>query len=153
MKLGNFNLALATSGGQTATCAAGSWAGEGVTYTYFWYADGIPQPPSAGSTSPSFAIPDALTRTTPLVDNGITLAQGGSLVQPLGLTLAPNGDLLSTNAGDGNIVETTPAGKQVAWAAADAKAGAGSLFGLAVAPGGKGVYFVDDASNALELLH
>ena len=36
---------------------------------------------------------------------------------------------------------------------ADAKAGAGSLFGLVPAPGGAGVYFVDDAANALKLLH
>jgi hypothetical protein len=49
-----------TQVGQTATCAPGSWSGEGVTYTYFWYANGVPQAPSAGSTSPSFAIPDAL---------------------------------------------------------------------------------------------
>ena len=32
-------------------------------------------------------------------------------------------------------------------------AGAGALFGLAVAPGGHGVYFVDDATNTLDLLH
>jgi hypothetical protein len=32
-------------------------------------------------------------------------------------------------------------------------AGAGALFGLAVAPRGDGVYFVDDATNTLDLLH
>ena len=31
--------------------------------------------------------------------------------------------------------------------------GSGALFGLAVAPGGTGVYFVDDDINALDLLH
>ena len=31
--------------------------------------------------------------------------------------------------------------------------GAGALFGLAVAPGGSGVYYVDDATNTLNLLH
>ncbi len=31
--------------------------------------------------------------------------------------------------------------------------GAGSLFGLAVAGNQMGVYFVDDATNALNLLH
>jgi hypothetical protein len=30
--------------------------------------------------------------------------------------------------------------------------GAGTLFGLAVAPGGTGIYFVDDGSNTLNLL-
>ena len=30
--------------------------------------------------------------------------------------------------------------------------GAGALFGLAVVPDGSGVYFVDDATNTLELL-
>ena len=31
--------------------------------------------------------------------------------------------------------------------------GAGALFGLAVVPGGSGVYYVDDAVNTLRLLH
>jgi hypothetical protein len=98
------------------------------------------------------AIPQAMTRTTALADSGITLAEGGHLIQPLGLTLAPNGDILTSNAGDGNFVETTPAGKQVAVRAGDAKAGAGSLFGLALAPSG-GLYYVDDALSTLRLLH
>ena len=67
--------------------------------------------------------------------------------------IAPNGDILTTNAGDGNIVETTPAGHQVATVGGDAKAGAGSLFGLAVAPGGQLLAYVDDAANTLRLLH
>jgi hypothetical protein len=99
------------------------------------------------------AVPNAMTRSTPLFDKGITLSSGGHLKQPLGLVLAPNGDILTTNAGDGNIVETTPAGRQIATVAADAKAGAGSLFGLAIAPGGKSVVYVDDAVNTLRLLH
>jgi hypothetical protein len=66
--------------------------------------------------------------------------------------LAPNGDLVTTNAGDGTIVETTPAGRQVATVAGDAKAGAGSLFGLAVGSDGKSLVYVDDALNALRLL-
>jgi len=99
------------------------------------------------------AIPSAMTRTTPLFDKGITLSAGGHLNQPLGLILAPNGDILTTNAGDGNIVETTPAGHQIATAAGDSKTGAGSLFGLAIAPGGKGLVYVDDGFNTLRLLH
>ena len=99
------------------------------------------------------AIPNAMTRSTPLADTGIALSTGQHLKQPLGLALAPNGDILTTNAGDGNIVETTPAGHQIATVAGDAKAGAGSLFGLSIAPGGKGIVYVDDASNTLRLLH
>jgi hypothetical protein len=67
--------------------------------------------------------------------------------------LAPNGDIITTNAGDGNMVETTPSGQQVATVTADSKTGAGSLFGLVVAPQGKGVYYVDDGENTLRLLH
>lgn len=99
------------------------------------------------------AIPNAMTRTTALPDRGITLSSGGHLKQPLGLILAPNGDILTTNAGDGNIIETTPSGDQVATVAGDAKTGAGSLFGLAIAPGGKGLVYVDDGFNTLRLLH
>jgi hypothetical protein len=98
------------------------------------------------------AIPQALTRTTPVAD-GTTVSQGGLLKQPLGLTLAPNGNILTTNGGDGNIVETTPAGMQVIAQTADKKTGAGTLFGLVVAPGGKGIYYVDDGENTLQLLH
>ena len=99
------------------------------------------------------AIPNAVTRSTPLFDKGIALSSGQHLNQPLGLILAPNGDILTTNGGDGNIVETTPAGHQIATVAGDAKAGAGSLFGLAIATGGKGIVYVDDALNTLRLLH
>ncbi len=70
----------------------------------------------------------------------------------MGLALAPNGDLVAANAGDGNLVEVTPRGEQVAVKMVES-AGAGSLFGLAIAPKGDGVYFVDDATNALDLLH
>jgi hypothetical protein len=75
-----------------------------------------------------------------------------NLNQPLGLAIAPNGDILTVNAGDGNIVETTPAGAQIATFTL-IQNGAGGLFGLAVAPGGKGVYFVNDIDNSLQLFH
>jgi hypothetical protein len=99
------------------------------------------------------AVGQAMTRTTPAADGGTTVSEGGHLNQPLGLVLAPNGDILTTNAGDGNIVETTPAGQQLTAQPADPKTGAGSLFGLVVAANGKGVYFVDDGDNTLRLLH
>ena len=98
------------------------------------------------------AIPDAMTRTTAAAGGGNPVSTGQHLKQPLGLVIAPNGDILTTNAGDGNIVETTPAGKQVAVVTADTKTGAGSLFGLVIVHG-KGVYFVDDGDNTLKLLH
>jgi hypothetical protein len=99
------------------------------------------------------AIPQAMTRTTPAAHGGTVLSQGQHLKEPLGLVIGPNGNILTTNGGDGNIVETTPAGKQIALAPADPKTGAGSLFGLLVATGGRGVYFVDDGDNTLRLLH
>jgi hypothetical protein len=92
-------------------------------------------------------------------DGGRTVSTGGMLNDPLGLTTAPGGDILTVNGGDGKLVETTPAGKQVAVKVLDdtpvppGLPGNGTLFGLAVAPHGAGVYFVDDGSNTLDLLH
>ena len=97
------------------------------------------------------AIPDALFRHTS-AGIGNTVSRNGALNSPLGLTIAPNGDILTVNAGDGNIVETTPHGTQVATKQLDATGG-GTLFGLAVVPNGSGVYFVDDGTNTLNLLH
>jgi len=98
------------------------------------------------------AIPEASTRTTPAAKGGTVLTEGGHLKEPLGMALAPNGDILTTNGGDGNIVETTPAGKQLAVQTADTKTGAGALFGLAISPAGNDIYFVDDGENTLEEL-
>jgi predicted lipoprotein with Yx(FWY)xxD motif len=99
------------------------------------------------------AISEAMTRTTPAAKGGTVLTEGGHLKEPLGMVLAPNGNIITSNGGDGNMVETTPAGQQVAVQTADKKTGAGSLFGLVVAPEGKGIYFVDDGENTLNLLH
>jgi len=93
-------------------------------------------------------------RATP----GFVVSSGGALDDPLGLAIAPNGDILTTNGGDGNLVETTPAGRQIAVKALDTTEappgppGNGTLFGVAIAPGGSGVYFVDDGTNTLNLL-
>jgi hypothetical protein len=97
------------------------------------------------------AVPNAQGRQTPLGGGGATVAQGGYLNNPLGLTLAPNGDILTANANDGNIVETTPIGAE--FQPFDTGAGAGGLFGLTVAPNRQGVLFVNDANNTLDLLH
>jgi len=96
------------------------------------------------------AIPNALHRM--MSDGtGTTVTSGGGLNAPLGLTVYTNGDVLTVNAGDGNLVETTPQGQQVQVVTLD-PAGAGTLFGLAVAPNNAGVYFVDDGTNTLDLL-
>lgn len=98
------------------------------------------------------AISQATTRTTPAAKGGTVLTEGGHLKEPLGMVLAPNGDIITTNGGDGNMVETTSAGKQVAVRTVDTKTGAGSLFGLAVSPAGNSIYFVDDGENTLNVL-
>ncbi|HKH88736.1 MAG TPA: hypothetical protein VKA05_07925 [Acidimicrobiales bacterium] len=101
------------------------------------------------------AIPDALFRVTPSII-GNTVSRGGFLSAPLGLAMAPNGDVLTVNGNNGYIVETTPTGNQVAWVYLDQSGsppGAGVLFGLAVQPGNKGIYFVDDDLNTLQLFH
>jgi len=109
------------------------------------------------------AIPDAVFRVT---DDGTgkTVTKKGALNGPLGLAIAPGGDVLTVNSGDGNMVETTPGGKQAEVKTVDNQgdpAGAGNLFGLAVKPGADAVYFVDDfggsstngQTNNLNLFH
>ena len=101
------------------------------------------------------AIPDASTRTGTAF-TGADVTANGALNSPLGLTVAPNGHLLSVNAGDGLAVETTPDGAQAASRTLDSTGnppGSGALFGLALTPDGQGLYYVDDATNTLNLLH
>jgi hypothetical protein len=101
------------------------------------------------------AIPNAVSRHGD-DGRGRTVSMGGALNGELGLAIAPNGDILTVNGGDGNMVETTPGGMQVAVKTVDKnQGGAGNLFGLAVKPGADAVYFVDDfsANNNLQLLH
>ncbi len=97
------------------------------------------------------AVPDAMSRQTALGGAGTTVAEGGYLNNPLGLTLAPNGDVLTANANDGNIVESTPAGAE--FQPLNTEAGGGGLFGLVVTPTSRGLYFVDDSNNTLSLQH
>jgi hypothetical protein len=96
----------------------------------------------------------ALTRTT-TAGIGHTVSSGGSLNGPLGLVVTPAGTVLTVNSGDGFITEISPHGTQLAKMQLDntgSPPGAGALFGLAFDPAA-GVYFVDDASNTLNLLH
>ena len=105
-------------------------------------------------TSSIRAISNALTRRTS-AGTGRVLTKSGALSAPLGLSIAPNGNVLTVNGGNGKIVETTPAGRQVATKLLDRSGsppGNGALFGLAVAPHGNGLYYVDDATNMLRLL-
>jgi hypothetical protein len=98
-------------------------------------------------------IPDALHRRSP-AGTGRLVSKSPSLVGPLGLAIAPNGDILTVNAGNGDVVEITPGGDVVATATLDSSGtppGAGALFGLAVASA-HSLYFVDDATNQLDRL-
>ena len=100
------------------------------------------------------AIPNALFRRGS-AGTGRTVTSGRFLNGPLGLAISPCGNILTVNSGDGYLVVTTPRGHQVARVQLDSSGsppGAGALFGLAVAPGGRGIYFVDDATNTLNLL-
>jgi hypothetical protein len=99
------------------------------------------------------AIPYPISRQT-TARTGITITKGGSLNDPLGLTVAPNGDILTANGDDGYMIQTTPDGLQVAKTLLDSSGnppGAGALFGLVAV--GQSVYYVDDATNTLNLFH
>jgi len=109
------------------------------------------------------AIPNAAGRFSD-DGTGTTITTNGALNGPLGLAIAPNGDILTVNSGDGNMVETTPGHVQADVKTVDGQgdpAGAGNLFGLAVEPGADAVYFVDDfggpsangQTNNLNLFH
>jgi DNA-binding beta-propeller fold protein YncE len=98
------------------------------------------------------AIPNPLFRTTS-AGVGDTVTTGGALNDPLGMAIAPNGDILTVNGNDGYLVWTTPRGTQVRKDLLDSNGnppGAGALFGLAVVPE-HGLYFVDDVTNTLNL--
>jgi len=99
------------------------------------------------------AISNPLTRTSS-AGTGSTVSSGGALNDPLGMTLAVNGNIPTVNGNDGNLVETTSPGEQISVTTLDdtnvpgSLPGAGTLFGLTDVPG-VGVVFVDDGSNTL----
>jgi DNA-binding beta-propeller fold protein YncE len=93
------------------------------------------------------AIPEALTRTGAITSAAGNLSAGGALDAPLGMTLAPNGDLVVVNGNNGNAVEITPAGKQLATRTL-IKNGAGDLFGIITT--GDGLLIANDGTNALD---
>jgi hypothetical protein len=95
-----------------------------------------------------------LGRTTS-AGTGRTLTSGGSLNAPLGLIVTPGGDLLTVNGGDGFVTEISPGGTQrdkVLLDSTGSPPGAGALFGLVFDPA-HGLYYVDDVSNTVNLLH
>ncbi len=100
-------------------------------------------------------IRDAINRTS--AGGGMTVSMVGALNGPLGVAIAPGGDILTVNAGNGKLVEITPGGVQVAVKVLDntpeppLQNGNGTLFGLAVAPDQSSLYFVDDGTNTLNL--
>jgi hypothetical protein len=93
------------------------------------------------------AIPQALTRIGAVTAAAGTLSTGGALNAPLGMTLAPNGDLVVVNGNDGDAVEITPAGKQLATKTL-VKNGAGDLFGISTTQ--TGLIIANDGTNALD---
>jgi hypothetical protein len=96
------------------------------------------------------AVPDAITRRSPVRAGSDVLTSGGSLSGPLGLTVAPDGDLIAVNGNNGKAVEVTQAGRQVA-AVTLVPHGAGDLFGVTPTADGQGLLFVNDGTNALDL--
>jgi hypothetical protein len=99
------------------------------------------------------AISTPVLRTTS-AGTGTTVFRGAPLNDPLGLTVAPNGNIVTVNGDDGFAVEITPGGKFVGKALLDSSGsppGSGALFGLVF--GAQGLYYVDDATNTLNLFH
>jgi hypothetical protein len=99
-------------------------------------------------------ITDPLTRTTPSGPDKV-LSSGGSLNDPLGLNVAPDGHILVVNGNDGFVTEITPHGVQIAKKLLDSSGnppGAGALFGVVFDPE-VGLVYVDDAVNTLNVLH
>ena len=98
------------------------------------------------------AISDPVTRTTS-AGTGKTITRGGSLNDPLGLTVLTDGSILTVNGNNGFLLGFTPRGVQIEQKLLDNNGtppGAGALFGLVDVPG-QGLYYVDDATNTLNL--
>jgi hypothetical protein len=109
-----------------------------------------------------FAIPNASVTEQDFGRGRVVVDDPTHLHGPLGLALAPNGDLVSAQGdavnpnpdpnGQSEIAEFTPAGRFVAQISVE-PTNAGAAFGLAVEPVGSGFQFaaVDDFANTLDL--
>jgi hypothetical protein len=83
-----------------------------------------------------------------------TVSADPALNGPLGLAIAPNGDLITVNGGDNNMVELTRSGTVVATRELDTtEPPGGVLFGLAAMAHPPAVYYVNDVTNTLDVLH
>ena len=108
-----------------------------------------------------FAIPNALTAQDDFGTGAIIYQDPVHLHGPLGLVLAPNGDLITSNGDAVNanpnqtneIVEFTPTGHFVAQTPVDFSGTPGGAFGIAIATFGNEVRFaaVDDNLNAVNV--
>ncbi len=97
-------------------------------------------------------IANPVTATTS-AGTGTTLIQGGALNDPLGVTVLGAGSILTVDGNDGYLFGISPAGVQIQQTLLDSNGdppGAGALFGLVDVPG-QGLYYVDDATNTLNL--
>ncbi|HEY3867324.1 MAG TPA: hypothetical protein VGM10_03205 [Actinocrinis sp.] len=145
------------------TQIAGGFAEKGDAAAFVKGPTGLAFDPSSGTLYATdnignriVSIPQAATRTGS-AGTGTVLTQGGQLANPLGITVAPDGDLLAANATNGKIVEVTTSGQQVGeyYAIQDVgqdPAGNGDLFDLAINQAGTGVLFVKDDTNSLAVL-
>jgi hypothetical protein len=93
------------------------------------------------------ALPQALTRTSAITALRSNLSAGGALHAPLGMTIAPNGDLVVVNGNNGNAVEITPAGKQIMTRTL-IKNGAGDMFGIITTQ--RALLIANDGTDALD---
>ena len=82
-------------------------------------------------------IPSALWRWSPVDRRRHHPHLGRRPQRAARMVLAPNGDVLSANGGNGNIVETTPYGHQIASVQIDPAGVGGDLFGITIAPCGQ----------------
>ena len=102
------------------------------------------------------AIPNASTRTDS-AQTGRLVTKDGLLGWPLAMVMTPAGHLIVANGKNGQAVEINPiTGKQIYahWLdsnQAQSPPGNGDLFGLALTPDGKGIYYVEDDMNTLVL--
>jgi len=100
------------------------------------------------------AIPEASTRTAS-AGTGKLVTKEGLLGWPLAMVMTPAGHLLVANGKNGQAVEVDPvSGKQIYahWLdsnQAQSPPGNGDLFGIALTPDGKGLYYVEDDMNTL----
>src|SRR5579872_635601 len=98
------------------------------------------------------SIANAIKRTTS-AGTGATVTMGGTLNDPLGLTVKPNGNIITVNGDDGFGLVSSPSGMQMSKVLLDSSGnppGSCALFGVTFVDG-TGLYYVDDATNTLNL--